>query len=547
MTERTTHESSDEQLPEALVQPRDRLSLVWLIPLVALVIGAWLAYKAFSEQGPTITITFKTAEGLEAGKTKVRFKDVEVGQVKDIQLAEDLSKVVVTAQLVKGAKQYLSDKTRFWVVRARVAGGQVSGLSTLLAGAYIGIDPNPEGEPVLHFTGLEIPPVVTIDDPGRHFMLHANELGSLQIGVPVYFRRIKVGEVVAFELDKSGQNVDIQVFVRAPHDERVRRNTQFWNASGVNVSLNASGLEIDTQSLISIMIGGVAFETPAGLDPGAPATEGDVFELHRDRKSAFQKTYVRKGQWQLNFTGSAKGLSVGAPVEFKGIQLGEVTHVRVEFDLEKATARIPVLIAIEPERLHLVNDETKNLTGEALERARREVMNRLVAKGLRAQLKTGNLLTGAMYVALDMYPKAPPGRIVWRGDHPVLPTVPTPIQELKNVVAEALEKFQNFPVEQMGEDLSKSLKAMRQTIVQMEKLVNQLNSKVAPELTATLAQTQKTLKTAEQALSPKSTLQQDAQQMLRELGAAARSIRVLADYLERHPEALIQGKGGMGR
>ena len=249
-------------MPEAVVQTRSRISLVWLIPLVAAAIGAWLAYKAYSEQGPEIAISFKTAEGLQAGKTKLRYKQVEFGVVERIELSPDISKVIVTARLEKGSEKFLTDKTRFWVERARVSAGSVQGLGTLLGGAYIGIDPVATGKPTNEFTGLEVPPVVTAGEPGRHFMLHAKELGSVEVGAPVYFRQIRVGEVVSYVLDDSGASVDIQIFVEAPHDQRVRENTRFWNASGVNVSLGAGGLQIDTASLTSILIGGIAFENP---------------------------------------------------------------------------------------------------------------------------------------------------------------------------------------------------------------------------------------------------------------------------------------------
>ena len=238
-------------VPEADIRTQKRrISIVWLVPLVAVVIGGWLVYKAISEKGPTITITFKSADGLEAGKTKIKYKDVEVGRVDSIVLSKDLSHVIVKAEFVKGSKNYLSQNTRFWVVRARVAAGGVSGLGTLFSGAYIGIDPGNPGTPATHFEGLEVPPVVTTDLPGSHFVLRASSLGSLNVGAPVYFRRIEVGQVISYQLDEDGQAVTVKVFVHDPHHQLVRKNTRFWNASGLDVAIGAEGIRVDTESFV---------------------------------------------------------------------------------------------------------------------------------------------------------------------------------------------------------------------------------------------------------------------------------------------------------
>ncbi|MBW2643857.1 MAG: MCE family protein, partial [Deltaproteobacteria bacterium] len=333
-------ETGDSGAAQAVVKPKKSISIVWIVPLVALLIGGWLAYKAITEKGPTITITFKSAEGLEAGKTKIKFKDVEVGQVEEIHLSPDLSHVMVTAQLMKQAKDYLSENTRFWVVRARVAGGGISGLGTLFSGAHIGMDPGKPGKKARSFKGLETPPIVTTDLPGRHFILRAERLGSLDVGKPVYFRQIKVGQVVAYKMEKGGQAVDIKIFIHAPHHERVRENTRFWNAGGVDVSVDANGIKVNTESFVAIMIGGISFENPIDSEPGPAAKEGDIFRLYDKREDIYKKTYVKKTRWLLRFEGSVGGLSVGAPVKFKGIKVGEVIDIELEFDYDAMAFRI---------------------------------------------------------------------------------------------------------------------------------------------------------------------------------------------------------------
>ena len=236
MTDKAAGKMPDDDIPEAVVKPRSGISIVWIIPIVAALIGAWVAYKSYSEIGPTIFITFENAEGLVAGKTKVKFKDVEVGLVKAVDIEKDLKHVLVTVEMHKDAKSYLTEKTRFWIVRARISAGGVTGLGTLLGGAFIAIDPVNGGTFVKNYIGLESVPVVTTDQPGQHFQLKATRRGSLDVGAPIYFRQIKVGEVVSYQLSENGGSVDFKIFVNEPHQLKVMENTRFWNASGLDVS-----------------------------------------------------------------------------------------------------------------------------------------------------------------------------------------------------------------------------------------------------------------------------------------------------------------------
>jgi paraquat-inducible protein B len=538
--------------PEFRTKKR-RISIVWLVPLVALAIGGWLVYKALSEKGPTITISFKSAAGLEAGKTKIKYKDVELGQVVSIDLDDNLSQVILQAELVKKAANFLSQNTRFWVVRARVGAGGISGLGTLFSGAYIGLDPGNPGPPATSFEGLEIPPVVTTDLPGRHFVLRAASLGSLNIGVPVYFRKIEVGRVVSYKLDEDGQAVTIEVFVHDPHHALVRKNTRFWNASGLDVAIGADGIRVDTESLVTLMIGGIAFDTPVNQAPGEPAEENDVFKLFKNRESISEKTYVDKNRWLLYFESDVRGLKSGAPVELNGIQIGSVLDVNLEFDVEKISFSVPVLIETEGERI--------KATGKMPEGAEEQkVMDYLVAKGLRAQLKTGSLITGQLLVALDLHPDAPPAKINWDGMYPELPTVPTAMQEITTSLTQLLKKLEKLPIEQIGNDLrdtisgakrlanspdlQKSITALNQTLNQAQKFVATLNTSVAPELDSAVSNLNSALIQAQKlAKSLNSNVAPQAARTLKELQSAARSIKVWAEYLERHPEALIRGKG----
>ncbi len=253
--DRDGQENGADVMPHAVVRSRARPSIVWLIPLVAAVVGLFLAYRAYTERGPIIVITFDSAEGLAAGSTRVKFKEVDIGLVEAVELSEDLSQVVVTANLVSGAERYLTENTRFWVVRAVVSAGQISGLGTFLSGAYIAIDPATEGEQTWRFAGLDKAPVVTSDVPGTIFRLRAETLGSIDVGSPVYYRRLRVGNVAGYALDVDGDQVRVQVFIESPYDKHVRSTTRFWDASGLDVVVSPEGLEIDTPSLFSMLVG----------------------------------------------------------------------------------------------------------------------------------------------------------------------------------------------------------------------------------------------------------------------------------------------------
>ncbi len=534
MVEQNTSESRLKDAPEAIVKQKKQFSIVWVVPLVALLIGGWLAFKAISEKGPTVTITFKTAEDLEAGKTKIKYKDVEVGQVESIDLSEDGSHVIVTAELRKSAEPYLTENTRFWVERARIGAGGAAGLGTLFAGAYIGIDlGKPGGKKTLSFTGLEVPPVVTTGLAGRHFKLQAERLGSLQVGSPIYYRQFKVGQVVAYEMVEDGGAVDFRIFVHAPYHEFVRQNSRFWNASGLDVTVDASGISVNSESFLTMMIGGVAFDTPADVEPGAAAVEGFTFQLYESREKIFEKAYVQKRKWLLYFDGSVRGLSIGAPVEMQGIKIGEVTEITLEFDQEKLAFRIPVIVETEPGRIQYVGKQKVD---------RMRGMDILVEKGLRAQLQSGSLLTGQLLIGLDIHEDAPPAKINWEGLYPELPTIPTAMEEIKGGVTRIVEKLDTIPLEQIGKDLQKTMANLSETTANLQTLMQKLDANVAPAATDTLKQAQTPLSKVDRLLNADSPTGHELKRALSELADAARNISILMDYLERHPDSVIFGK-----
>ncbi|ATP28987.1 mammalian cell entry protein [Chromobacterium violaceum] len=524
-----------DDLPQAVPVRRRRWapSLVWLIPVVAALIGGWLAVHAVLSRGPTITISFQNAEGIEAGKTRIKYKDVEIGEVTSVKLSPNRQAIVATAQLSKEAADYLAEDSRFWVVRPRVSGGGVSGLGTVLSGSYIGMDIGKSEVRKTDFVGLETPPIINADLPGQTFTLRADNLGSLNTGSPVYFRRVPVGQVVGYELDSKGGYVKVAVFINAPYDRFVSANSRFWHASGVDVSLSANGLNVSTQSLAAIALGGIAFETPLADNAGIPLSDRN-FILHDSRDRALQNPDREMQPFRLRFRQSLRGLSVGAPVDFRGITIGEVTAIGVQYVPERKDFDMTVDIRTYPSRLDSLSRGGR-ISGKLSPQA-------LVANGMRAQLRSGNLITGQLYVALDFFRDAPPAKLVVRNGLPELPTISGDLEELQRVLQRIVKKLDAVPFDSIGKEADASLKSLHQTLDSVKKLSDGLNGDAVPQALKTLEQLQQTLEATRQAMRADSPLQQDVRAAAQEVKETARSFRALADYLDRHPEALVRGK-----
>lgn len=530
--------------PGGLPQPARRKparwlpSLVWLIPIVAAVVGISLLINTLASRGPDITVTFRTAEGLTPGKTAVRYKDVDIGLVKSVRLAPDRSHVVAIIELTKDAENFAVSDTRFWVVRPRFAVSGVSGLETLLSGAYIGVDAGKSHASTRSFTGLEVPPVVTTDASGRQFVLRAQDLGSLDIGSPVYYRRVQVGQVVAYQLEPNGRDITLRVFVNKPYDTLVTADTRFWHASGVDLKLDAGGLKLSTQSLVTVLLGGVAFQSPDNSSARTAAAENTQYLLAGDQAEAMKEPdELAPALAVLNFDQSVRGLTPGAPVDFRGVVVGTVRSIGIEYVRDKKAFRMPVVVEFYPSRMGFRERDVAD------EERKRAIVQGLVKRGMRAQLRTGNLLTGQLYVALDFFPKAPPPTdINLEGAMPELPTTPGTFDALQAKLGDIVNRIDKVPFDQIGQDLRTAMASMNAMMASADKLVAQLNGDVAPQVLAALQDARRTLTAANGTLASDAPLQQDTRRMLQELTRTAVSLRALTDYLERHPEALLRGK-----
>lgn len=528
--------------PRVVPPRRGRPSAVWVIPLVAALIGLALVAQALWQRGPAVTVSFGSAEGIEPGKTKVKYKNVDVGEVTGITLSPDRRRVVATIELVKDAASFAVADSRFWVVRPRLAGAGVSGLDTLLSGSYIGIDAGASRERRLDFVGEEDPPVVLSDVPGRRFVLHADDIGSLDMGSPVFFRRIRVGHVESFALDGDGRRIALSVFVKSPYDRFVTRDSRFWHASGIDLRLDASGLALETQSLATILMGGIAFETPQTADPRGPADEfadGARFTLAANRAEALKSSDGAPESMVLHFRQSIRGLSVGAPVDFRGVEIGRVRSLDVAFEPATGDFTAPVLVDVYPQRLGNVSDNFP----EGMPRERRwALLSDLVQRGMRAQLRSGSLLTGQLYVAVDFFPDAAPVAFDPRRNPVELPTVPSDLEEMQQQVQSILRKLDKLPLETLGDDAHRVMTALETTLDRVGGLAHRADRETLPEARRALVDLRRTLDVARDALAGDSPLQQDIRRALRGMAEAARSVKTLSDGLERHPESLLRGK-----
>jgi paraquat-inducible protein B len=541
-----------ENLPRAAVVPRRpvSISLIWVIPIVTAVVAVGIAVQRLLSDGPTITITFKAAEGLEAGKTFVKYKDVNIGQVTKVELSEDYRRVVVTAKIAKSAQGLMVEDATFWVVEPRISLSGISGLGTLLSGNYIGFDAGRSTKSRRAFTGLDDQPIVTRSQPGRQFVLKADNLGSLGVGSPLYFRRLAVGEVLAYELAEDGRSVQIKVFVNAPYDRYVTPETRFWNASGVDVSVGANGLNVQTESVVALLMGGVAFDTPPSAAAAEPAGANTVFTLHGNRAKAFAVSETLAEHYVLEFDESLRGLSLGAPVTLFGLPVGEVTDIGLVFDPKTLNVRTRVWVVYYPRRaLAQFHDVPDPAQADRL-RKTHEVLQRMIDRGLRAQLRSGSLITGQLYVAFDYFPHAQPVKVDW-GRQPVqLPITPSGLTDIEAKVTSVLDKLDRLPYDKIGKEITDTLATLDRAVKDADKLIKDIDAQTVPELNSTLkglrgtlAHADSVLKNADATLlSPDAPAQQELRNAMQEVTRAARSIRVLADYLERHPEALIRGK-----
>ncbi|MCK9391225.1 MAG: MlaD family protein [Syntrophales bacterium] len=541
-------------IPQATTVPhkRARFSVIWIIPIIAALVGIGIVVQRFLNEGPTITITFKVAEGIEVGKTFVKYKDVNIGQVTRVSLSEDYSQVVVTAKIAKNAENLLVKDAKFWIMQPRITLSGVSGIGTLLSGNYIGLGVGKSTEKQSIFIGLDTPPIIMSTEPGRQFLMKADNLGSLGFGSPIYYRRLAVGQVIGYDLAKDGKSVDIKVFVNAPYDKYVTKGARFWQASGIDFSMGANGLAIHTQSLTSILVGGIAFETPPYFETTEQAAENTVFTLFENQEAATAKHNMHATPYMLVFNESLRGLSVGAPVTYLGLEIGEVKQVGLHYDPDAHTIKPHVMILFDLERFfsRFDNRQLAERDQASTLQDRHGRFQRSIDQGLRAQLRVGNIVTGQLYIAFDKFPHAPKVKVDWKKDPPQLPVMPSGLAEFQMKITRILDKIDKIPFDDIGKDAKKTIATLDETLKDAKKILGRIDTEIVPEVKTTVENLKRAVAAAERALvnadktlvGPDAPANQELREALQEVASAARALKVFVEYMDSHPEAFIRGK-----
>jgi len=527
-----------------------RWNVVWAVPILALLIGGWLLYRNISSKGPEVRLRFETADGIVAGKTELRCRSVTVGKVTRVELTEDLGSVFVHCTLDRAYGDLLRKGSRFWVVRPRVSAADISGLGTLLTGVYIEMEPGTGPKGPTKWKGRETPPATSRSVPGLRLTLVSEEAGSLSVGAPVYYRGYEVGRVESRKLDIDGRRITYETFIRDEYRSLVKENTKFWNTSGIDVSAGVDGFKVRTPSFQAMVSGGVSFAIQEGVEPGELAQDGASFELHEDIDAAAASTFEPTLQLLVLFDQSVRGLSSTAPVEYRGIVIGRVKNISFDYVPDPDNQKVPVLVEVDPRLLRAIGMVTSQeeeilLLGDA------------VRKGLRATLKTGSLLTGAMYVDFDYYPADEPAELGYKGDFPVVPTMPSGFAQLEVKLSSVLDKIDRLPLDGAVSEITAAAKETATTVAEARKALEEIEKvaaaakvtledevfkKLPADLRRTLAELEKSLAS----VGPDGNVQGDLLRTLDELRGALRSIDGLADSIKEKPNSLLFGKDDSG-
>jgi paraquat-inducible protein B len=553
-------------LQRAGVRRSRRLPVIWTIPIVAIAIGAWLAWDTLSKEGPRIAISFEDAEGLQAGQSQLKFKDIVLGTIKSLEFTKDRRKVLVTIATTAQAEPFLTTGTQFWVVKPRLFAGNISGFSTLLSGSYIGLLPgDAAAKAERNFVGREEPPLLDSDIPGRTFLLKTDQLGSVNLGSPVFYRGLSVGQVLGWDIGDMAQNVTIHAFVRSPFDSYVHDQTRFWNASGVSVKLGGAGVEMQVESLRALLLGGVAFENPTTVPSGEVSAENHEFPLFVNQDAAKAASYSRKIDLLVYFSSSVRGLGAGSEVVVHGLKIGQVTDVKLSFDPVKDAIVAPVRLEIAPERIVGI--------GRQVFKDTRDAVQTLVSKGFRATLQSGNLLTGEILVSFEVLPDAPAVTVTEQDGAFVFPTTESGgLSGLQASAGDLLRNVNAIPFASIGQSLDvltknmsgltngpqlqEALTGLAGTMAEAQSVMKSLNTEMGPalkqlpviatSLQATLKQSDQLIRSLNTGYGGDTQFHRDLDRLMAQLNDAVRSFKALADLLTRHPEALVRGRTDTG-
>ena len=532
---------NDQELNKAKTSRQTRLSPIWVVPIVAIAIGLWLVYDNYASRGTQVTLTMESAEGIEAGNTLIRSRNVEVGRVQSVRLSDDLSHAVLTARIQPEVEDLLREDTRFWVVKPRIGREGISGLGTVLSGAYIQLEPGTEAAPRREFPVSDTPPVAPSGQAGLRLSLTSQLGNSLRVGDPVSYQGYTVGRIEENSFEPESRTMQHQLFIEEPYTDLVTDSTRFWTSSGVDFRLDADGVRVNVESLEALLGGGVTFGVPEDLPMGQPVEANTRFTLYADEDAAREGTFNRYLEYVLLVDETVRGLSKGAPVEFRGVRMGTVAAVPWNFTAPQPDSRarfaIPVLIRVEPQRLGIENSDIDLEEWKAR-------FQRMFGLGLRASLKSGSLLTGALFVDLNFHRDLADEYVAERfSDRDVFPTVAGGFAQIQAQVTDLLEKLNALEVEPLLTGLDSNLQAsesmlneVRDVSASLNQLLNDPETQaVGGNLNATLEELRSTL----QGLSPSSPAYQELTTAIERLDRLMRDLQPLTRTLNDNPRALL--------
>ena len=519
-----------------------RFNSIWLVPLIALVVAGWMLYQNWSSQGPVITLIAANADGLEMGKTKLKSRNVDVGRVIDISLSPDYEKAIIKVRMNHGTEKMLRDDAKFWVVKPRVGKEGVSGLGTLLSGAYIDMTPGEKGRLETSFTLMSQPPLST-EDEGVRLVLSSTEGSKLDVGALVHFRGYEVGyvEKVGFDADKGA--ITYRIVVRPPYDALLNSEVQFWMTPGLSFKSSASGFEVRLDSLETFLAGGISFGLPPGRAPGLPVKDMASFRLYSSKESAANNMYNQFINYVFLFESNISGLTPGAAVEFRGVRIGTVLDVPfngIPMDTLTSldTPLIPVRARIEPQRLNSLD------TSEQVSLQKwNELIEDRINKGVRATLKIGNYLNGAKVINIDFIKNPPPVKIKEFAGYKIFPTAPDALANIEVKVGNILDNVSQLPLNRTFDQLGQTLSEANETLRELQELsssVKQLLEKsetqqLPAELTATINELNLTLETYQ----ANGQIGRPLKENMVSLGRALNELQPLLRQLRENPNTLI--------
>lgn len=549
-------------MQQAQIKQKKLTNWLWLLPIAALGVGLWLAYNRLSTTGPEISIVFKSAEGLNAGNTKLRYKELDVGTVTDVVLSDDLSHVIVQAQMLNTAVPLLREDTQFWVVKPQISASGVSGLETILSGSYIAIDPGKSDSKARKFTGLEDIPLVTPSEPGLRIRLVTENAAGINVGTPLYYRGIKVGQVEQIKFDTDFSHLNLTVFIRAPYDALISTNTKFYNIGGFSFDVSTSGINLELNSLETLVLGGITFTTPASFITDSNKVDNNsVFTLYHSEKDSKTLNTFNKEYYVIYFDDSTRGLTSGRPVVLNGIKIGEVIDVRLLYDEAINQTVVPVLVEIQPDLIDTADHEpAENLIAQ------------MVANGLQASIETANLITGQKMIALALY--SDDIQTIKDDDYSsyqVLPSRSTGLSKLTEDIGEIITTVKELPLDKLfvqasvaagkaansmqslndifdspeisniGQSIQSSINKFNGTMNSLQNL-SKTTQQVLNELSKQLKQVTTQLERTLYGLSPESSMYYTIQDTLETLKRTAKSVDSITTLLNQKPNALIFGE-----